>query len=376
MLWEANILIEKSKKQRIYVHFYNFCNFGDDAFVAMLAHRYPEIKFYISGKKNLLGAFDKMKNVIPYYDFKIINIINKIFIRIVKKDVLYKCRARKCDCCLTIGGSIFIEPQRKELEKYFDKKRKKFYPQKNNCILGANFGPYKSKEFLDFFRQEFKKYNLISFRDLDSFTLFSDIDNVIYAPDILFGIESILDHKKKLVYSKSYIVISVIDKVSNINKYIHKLKEIIKFYQKKEYDVVLLSLCNAQNDDLICEKIVDDFENGVNSLSYSGSNMQEIMQCIKCASYVIGARFHSIIMALAFRIPCFPIVYSNKTKNMLNDIKYSGNFCFINQLENCSLEKIDENRFNQYIPDIEDFIEESKKHFSALDQIVFNRINE
>jgi colanic acid/amylovoran biosynthesis protein len=359
----------KTNDTKIYIHFYNECNFGDDAFVAMLANRYPNVTFFISGKREYLKAFEKVKNIVSYNDTNLKLFANKIIRKLTKKDPLFGCRAYRCQSCITIGGSIFIEPQSVDLSAYFRNKINKLFSGKNNLIIGANFGPYQNDSFLQFFRNEFHRYNYISVRDLDSYSLFQDIDNVNYAPDILFGIRNIVHSITVPVNARPYIVISVINKVDDLESYKHKLKEIVCYNHDLHFDVVMLSLCELQGDLSLCNEIVSGVDFDVKIHSYNGSNMQEVIHCIQSASYVIGSRFHAIITALAFQVPCFPIVYSNKTVNMLKDIGYSGRYGLIDELANLSMQEIDENRRKKYTPDVERLVKESEKHFLFLDKI-------
>lgn len=123
--------------------------------------------FIVSGNKKKLQAFEKVSNI----KVKNISIIQRIVSKILNKasktvDSLYQYRAKKCDYIVTIGGSLFIEPDYCSLEEYFSFKRSRFIDDKKNVILGANFGPYRNEAFYDFFKSEFKKYAYVTFRDL------------------------------------------------------------------------------------------------------------------------------------------------------------------------------------------------------------------
>ena len=48
--------------------------------------------------------------------------------------------------------------------------------------------------------------------------------------------------------------------------------------------------------------------------------------------YVIATRFHAVILALLFGKPVYPIIYSDKTKNVLYDIKFKGDTITINKI--------------------------------------------
>ena len=365
-----NVKAKKKKALKTYVHFYNACNFGDDAFVLMLSKRYPNNTFFISGEKEYLRAFENVENIVPKYETPLKWFLSKVCFKLFKKDLLFAWNARGCQNCMTIGGSIFIEPEAKDLARYLQRKKSKLYSGKSNLIIGANFGPYKNERFLQFFREDLRRYNYISFRDEDSYDLFKDIPNVHYAPDILFGIRNLLSQDAEApINGKPYVVISVINKVADLNLYKSKIREIMDFYHSQEFEIVMLSLCEMQGDALLCKEIASDVDFEVKILRYDGSNMQETIRCIQSASYVIGSRFHAIVSALTFQVPCIPIVYSNKTENMLKDIHYSGRHCMIDNLNRLSMQDIDENRRNQYIPDVNHMVEASQKHFAFLDKV-------
>lgn len=361
------ILKNRTKKEHVYVHFFSEQNYGDDAFVWMLANRYPNILFIISGSKNNLKAFKDTKNIIVRNNNKILLKINKIIKKLTQKDFLYYLQAYKCKICLTIGGSIFIEPPQKNLHTYLRDKKCKFYPKKKNVILGANFGPYQSDLFVNFFKNEFQRYNLVTFRDRKSYEIFKTINSVKYAPDILFGLQSLYKEVDSPQYTKEYVVISVINATDDKKLYIDKVVEIIHYYMSMNLRCVLLSLCHNQGDYDLCNIINVKSGEKAEILDYDG-NIQIVMQCIKKAKYVIASRFHAIITSLVFEVPCLPVIYSDKTSNMLNDIGFNGIRCHINDLKELSLETIDFNRRKKYIVDLEKVKEESKGHFEEFDK--------
>lgn len=367
MLLLYYLLGKRKRTKSVYVHFFSEQNYGDDVFVQMLVSRYPNTRFVISGNATDLTAFMGQDNIVIYNENSVAQKINRVIKKLVKIDCLYYVRAFRCDICLTIGGSIFIEPERKHLESYLRDKKCKFYPQKENMILGANFGPYQDKVFVEFFKKEFAKYDLVTFRDLDSYKKFNTISSVKYAPDILFGLEAIYQEKKVLNTESDYIVISVISSANDKAVYVNRIVEIINFYKEKGFQCMLLSLCHKQGDYDLCIDIKNKIADPIKILDYNG-DMQNVMQCIKGAKYVIAARFHAIVTSFVFDIPCFPIVYSNKTSNMLEDIGFDGGFCSIDEVANIPLEKIDYNRVNPYTVDFYNIKSKSAEHFCELDK--------
>lgn len=365
------ILLQKdcSMKKSVFVNFYGNQNFGDDAFVYLLAKRYPMTTFIVSGNKEKLQAFEKVSNI----KVKNISIIQRIVSKILNKasktvDSLYQYRAKKCDYIVTIGGSLFIEPDYCSLEEYFSFKRSRFIDDKKNVILGANFGPYRNEAFYDFFKSEFKKYAYVTFRDLKSYRMFSELPNVHYAPDILFGIKNITEVERSHKQER-YVVIQVINKGQNLEKYISKNLELIDYYYHSGLKIKLLSLCEDEGDYDVAKRIAAQTQNNVEVLNYVG-NLDKVISAIKDSEYVVGARFHSIVSALAFAVPCLPISYSNKTDNLLEDIKFKGISTTIQNFSDMTIDEIDKNRVNKYVANVDQQIRDSSKHFKYLDSLL------
>lgn len=372
LLLMYQLLEKKRKGKSVYVHFFSEQNYGDDVFVHILTSRYPNNSFIISGTNDNLSAFEKQNNILVCKENRLISKVNKAVKKILKIDPLYYLRAYNCAVCLTIGGSIFIEPEKKYLNTYFRDKKCKFYPKKKNMILGANFGPYSDSEFSDFFRKEFQRYDLVTFRDWDSYTLFKSVPCVKYAPDILFGLESIYKGNRSYndTFQQDYVVISVINTAKNKQCYINKIVEIVSYYELHGFQCVLLSLCHKQGDYDLCAEILNKACADIKIVDYDG-DAQKIMSCIKNAKYVIASRFHAIITSFVFDVPCFPVAYSNKTSNMLKDIRFEGHYCNIDDLTTMSMEYIDYNRIRMYKINVKKYKRQSEKHFEQLDEYLY-----
>lgn len=355
--------------KKVFVNFYAAKNFGDDAFVCLLAQRYRNVNFIIAGQRNKLKAFKSNQNI----KIHSISIFQRILIKLDDKllnngDFIYKQMVRNVNYVVTIGGSIFIEPDHKYIEKYLAMKKNLFVPDKRNLILGANFGPYQDDFFYDFFKKEFKKYDYISFRDHESYNLFCELNNVHYAPDILFGIKK-LDVKGIEEPKKGYVILQVIEKTQNMEEYIAKNLEVIKYYNSKNLEVILMSLCENEGDLNVAKKIAKNSKSKIKIINYDG-NIAEILTYIKNADYLIGARFHSIVMSLVYGIPCLPISYSNKTDNLLKDINFEGLKVKINDFARLTVEEIDRNRVNKYVVNVEKQVKNSEKHFTYLNKLL------
>jgi colanic acid/amylovoran biosynthesis protein len=114
---------------KIFVNAYLENNLGDDLFFEILQNRYPNQEYY------LLSSSYKTTN-------KNVHIIsNEIIIKAIRKLQMKQIIANKCDINVVIGGSMYMETQNK-IPK-FSLGKNPYY------ILGANFGPYKTKEYFN-----------------------------------------------------------------------------------------------------------------------------------------------------------------------------------------------------------------------------------
>ena len=137
-------------------------------------------------------------------------------------------------------------------------------------IIGANFGPYKTEEFLKLSTDYFKSCADVCFRDSQSYTLFSQLKNIRTAPDIVFDIKTYYKDLPKNVdfiidsdlNSKKYAVISLISfnkraKKPDIQKnYISGINKIAKFLISKGLKIVFFSFCQAEGDNESVQEII------------------------------------------------------------------------------------------------------------------------
>jgi colanic acid/amylovoran biosynthesis protein len=353
--------------KHIYVNYYHFQNFGDDLFVILLAQKFPYIKFHIDTERAYESAFNYYPNIIVHYNNIYKKIVSKISSTILKKDLIYHLRVRYCSGIIYIGGSLFIEP-RTGINKYLTSKKDMYVLDKPYWVIGANFGPYKSKFFYDFFKNEFAKYNNVCFRDQASKVLFNSLKNISYAPDLIFGVSNRFKLKRK---RKNIIAISLIQGHINDKGY-QKLLEEIKYFLVEDFKIIFLSLCKYEGDTEFIKTIMEQFNitEKIEICEYNGTNLLKILQIIVDAYLVISMRFHGIVTSISFGTPVFPISYSKKTENMLHDINFPGNWIEAKEIENITHEKVIENITLLEAFDTKKIIADSEKHFTNFEEYI------
>src|SRR5690606_17093996 len=279
-------------------------------FFKILFEKFPKHEFYLLAKREYNSVF-KYKNLTT-----IDNSILYRFLWAYSRSFLLKILARKMDCCVIIGGSIFMENENSEsVFNYQNLIINSFYKfNKKVFILGSNFGPFQSEGFYNTYRELFSKLEDVCFRDSKSYGLFSDLKNVRYAPDVVFSLKhlSLINEKKKQV-GFSLINIQNRQKLSQYHRsYISKMSELIQKFIQADYEVKLFSFCEREGDlQAITEAIDTDPEirNKVKIINYLGdidATLDEFQSC----EIIIGTRFHSIILGLLFECHVIPIYYS------------------------------------------------------------------
>ena len=357
--------------KKVFLYAYDKQNLGDDLFVHMITKRYPKTKFYIWTEAYNKSTFASLKNLkVINKDSTILRSLDKLHPTLSHK---YKTRKEeRCDAVVFIGGSIFIEYEswRQSLTWWdYEVKHRNFY------VLGANFGPYKSEDFKEQMGEVFRNMKDVCFRDKYSYELFSDIPTVRYAPDILLGINM----PKRKSFKKS-VFVSVIDcstKGEGINQlsdyekdYQSALVSIIKASLKNEYGVVLSSFCKIEGDEAAIDKALSmlskEEKASVSVINYNSTNSDEVLQAISDSDMVAASRFHAMILGFAADKPVFPIVYSDKTLNVLEDIGFKGEYWDLRSMEKVNPHIFFEKSPKQVLSGKDEIIKKSANHFDAL----------
>lgn len=363
--------------KKVFLFAYDHINVGDDLFIYTITRRYPNVQFYLwSLSKNKI-TFRSLKNLkIISQDTGIISLLQKVRPSFVARYKDWWCK--QCDAVVYIGGSIFIEyPDWKNILNWWE------YAASNYSlyVLGANFGPYVSEEYKCQLEKIFMKMRDVCFRDKYSYKLFYNNSNIRYAPDILFSFP--LSKENKIVSKQ--IFLSVIDctrkkeglySLNEFEKsYIYGMSGLIARFLKDGYKVLLSSFCEEEGDKEAINKILDTlpniYKNRCDVLSYNGRNMQEILQKIQQSNYIVATRFHAVILGIVAGRPVFPLVYSDKTIHILQDIGYQGAYFDIRIEREYNYKIVIENLQKDYVINAKDVICQAKEHFKKLDCLLF-----
>lgn len=352
------------------LRYYGAANLGDDIFIKIILDRYKN-KFYLGCKEK---RYIKENKNILFRDNYIRLLIGKVkYILGYKYSIPFG--LNKGDLLVYIGGSLFIENNnldawRRE-KQFYDSLDKPYY------ILGSNIGPYSSPEFIEIVRSIFSRAEDVCLRDSYSYELVKDLDNVRLATDIVFTLDI---SKYKCGTESNNHVISVIDASRKFDsetskKYNETIAKIIKkLLTDDESSVTLMSFCEKEGDENACATIMsllpEDIKDRVETYRYRG-DISEALQVLASAKTITGSRFHANILGMVFGKKILPIAYSDKTINILSDMKYPGPIIDIRSIDSFNINELDFD--NIQVIDISKLKILAEKQFSELDKVLVKK---
>lgn len=382
----------KKKRGTILLQFYSVKNFGDDMFVKIFADRFSD--YDISLVCNPLHVPQWFPENVHMHQVAswMIN-VNKKIAKILKggffSQKLLMMNAdmiknlRKCvDASAIVTGSLYMdwpEADEKEITSSVDPKVNRnfaisssYKDADGDFIIGANIGPIYHKTFIQKVEKEIANLNHITLRDWASYQLITDRSNVQYAPDVLFSIANWnIEIDPKYI---GKVLISVINlqylRLSDEQReaYFRLIKQVICWLGPEK--CCMVSFCKKEGDDHAVDhiRLMLDAESNA-KLSYLGyeDNPYEILSAFKSCEFVISTRFHSMILAAVFGKKMFPISYNCKIENYLLDLKFSGKYAVLNDIESVMLEDVQQNYFSELCYDNSQHIRYVDNQFYALE---------
>ncbi|MCI8309563.1 MAG: polysaccharide pyruvyl transferase family protein [Clostridia bacterium] len=357
--------------EKIWVKGFFQKNLGDDIFLKILTERYRNVMFESFSNYDYKILTENIKNLKFYNKYSFFNISRKLFEYLgknLKTEKIYN----KYDKIVIIGGSLFIENENTNLKFHEEvyNFRKPYY------ILGSNFGPYKTKEYIDIHKNKiFKNAEDVCFRESYSFKLFKELNNVRKASDIVFS----LDTTNIKNTNNKKVIISVINcskdgkYIIEQEKYNKKIIELIKYFEEKGYEVTLISFSKPQGDEKVIEDILQCCSSNmkIDKYFYRG-NIDEALNVLADSQIIVGTRLHANILGLILNKTIIPIVYSDKTLNILSDIKFKGKIFDIRDEKSFVINTINDEQLN-YKLDVSFQIKDAEKHFQVLDKVLENK---
>lgn len=309
-------------KKKVLLFAYTKVNLGDNLFIYMLLHKYPDVSFFIHSDD------EKYKNI--YSKFKNISFLDG-------ERNLYKVKVNEFDAFLYVGGSIFMESEygfheMKEFN-YFIKKCKK--NNKKFYYMSCNYGPYYSDEY---FKLSFKNFELcddICFRDKASYELFSKISSVRYASDMVFSLK--LSNRKKVEKTLGISLINL-EIRDNLKEYTNNYNEFIRRsivrFVKKKYKIFIFPFSDFEGDLIaaneILKKIPSRYHRNITIIGFD--NIDSYLDVYCSMEYMICSRFHSMILSMLSGQKIYNVIYSDKQSNVINDNSLFNDYLRIEEI--------------------------------------------
>lgn len=371
-------------EKKVLLKLYSEFNLGDDLFLKMILERYPKVKFYLNANKKYKVVFKNKSNLNIFNYSKIVRLYNKGIWFLSK--VLYPKEGQNSlvkyinainknyynhtDIFVSIGGSIFmqkkIRPFYLDIEYY--KQINIFFKDKPKFYLGCNFGPFLDPAFKTEYEFIFEKAMDVCFREEYSKKLFDNLNNVRFKPDIVFGLN--INKAEKKDRSVGFSIISARGNVDS-KIYMRKYAELISYYQSNGYKVFLFSFCKKEGDQKTINdimKLLQKREN-INPVFYNG-DIESFLRIYSSVEQVYCGRFHSMILSMLCNQKIFPVVYSDKMTNVLQDICYKGDVVFMEDFHRLDPEYLFKSiSLNSYY--ISSQVKEADKQFQILDKFLY-----
>lgn len=371
----------------VFVKLFAKLNLGDDLFLKILLNRYPNTNFVLNAKNEYRDIVSNCYNLTIYQDSetnKSKSFVNK-FYKVIERNLLpsryrnniirqlkkqYDQKFASTDVFVSIGGSIFM--QHKKLPAYTDIE---FYNLVNQSFddifyIGCNFGPYIDEDYKQSYKKVFRKATDVCFREAASWKMFNDLKNVRFRPDVVFGLD--FSGTEKIEKTVGFSIISSRNNIDE-GKYIKKYSELIQFYQKENYKVYLFSFCKIQGDESTINAITDLLEDkkNLNKVFYNG-DIDNFLSIYSSVKKMYCGRFHAMILSMLFDQEIYPITYSKKMSNVLEDIDYKGEFIKIEKFHLVDPEELD-NQIAENTYNIQEQVARSKEQFEKLDLLLSNK---
>lgn len=285
-------------------------------------------------------------------------------------------RAYRLDTFIKIGGSMFPHGTVKEgILRYYEMAQIKKLKRRNLnvCIVNCNIGPMKTGVGRRATSKILKMADFVTCRDRATFDLIQkNKKNVYYYPDIILGLKDsgIMERKDDIGISV-YTGYAPYLKQSNYRFSMFIAHFINLYHERKRGQRFLLFVFDTgyNSDFPTAYKILEYVKRRdmVEIVAYSsGSKM--FFSRYKACRWIIGTRFHSIVLAWKYGIPVYPVIYSNKTADLLRDIHYKGPYMHITD---CSPKALKQMMNSIEAPsmltkDNKEFAEQSRQHFIQL----------
>ena len=268
---------------------------------------------------------------------------------------------------LVVTGSGFMINTRAALKTELLRFLKGHHP--GDYCLGCNIEPLNSalKQFL--IRKKLNKFKLITCRDQESYRWLrqnTGKPEIHYLPDILF---SIPDEWLPAVEVPNKLGISLMHRAGDrvdCAYYRAMAKIADEWILKSGKDVLLMAFDTGNEDDLFACRAVQalmQFPDRTEIIAHTDGT--EILAAFARCEKIIGARFHSMVLALRMGIPFFPVIYREKMRNLIYNLSYPVLGCEIDQMDHLAVSAFLNEEYTEFLLQ-KDCCSAANKHIQLL----------
>lgn len=287
-------------------------NFGDDYMQKITAHYMPEYDFYVTDGPPVSPILLDEQNV-----------------HIKSVDA-----TRKLPKLLVIGSGFMVNSRKAltcELVWFLKSKHIADF------CAGCSMEPFYSKLAEWLVAQRIKKSKFVICRDQKSLMWLRENCpglKTVCMPDILFAIPDAWLPAKT---NEGRLGISLLhrDGDAEATPYYTAMADAADFWiEETGKGVVLMAFDTGQENDVFsCECVKKRMQHQDRAEIVKHGGCSEILNAYALCDKVIGARFHSAVLAIKMGIDFYPVIYREKMRNLLSDIQYPVKGCDISNID-------------------------------------------
>ena len=317
-------------------------NFGDDMMMQLVVRNLPEITFLVEDTANTPVLSES---------------------NVVAKDL------KTCGNCpkLVVTGSGFMINSKAALQTELLRFLRGKCP--GDYCLGCNIEPLGSpvKRFL--ISRKLNRFKLITCRDRASYSWLrynTKKPEIHLLPDLLF---SIPDQWLPQCDQPELLGISLMHRVGDKEdcSYYRAMAEAAdRWIQNTGKNVLLIAFDTGKEDDVFACRAVRalmQFPDRTQIIAHHDGT--EIPAAFARCRKIIGARFHSMVLALRMGIPFYPVIFREKMRNLILDLNYPISGCEIDQVDACGISKFSLEEQAPFLLQ-NDFLSAANKHVLLL----------